>query len=263
MPKIKLAICIPSYGNPEALFMQSLMNAVEHWNRAKLTDENGDEYEKIVETVIVQSSMLTESRHMLVGEALAKGADYMLWCDADHMFEPDAICRLWARNVEVVGCNYPRRSKPTAPTAAKVTAPQTPEEDYKNLVYTTEEKYCANELEEVDHLGFGLCLIKMSVFEKMQLHAESKGLKSFLPLFVFEPKSDGSGMIGEDVYFFAKVREAGIKVHCDHGVSWTVGHVSNIVLTNAHACVQRDAWADGIKERAGRYSKRAEELEAS
>jgi hypothetical protein len=261
VPKIKLAICIPSYGNPEALFMQSLLNAIEHFNRAKLTDENGEEYEKEIHHIIIQSSMLTESRHMLVGDALKCGADYMLWCDADHMFEPDAICRLWARNVDVVGCNYPRRCKPTAPTAAKVVAEQTPEEDYKNLVYTDAGKAADNLLEEVDHLGFGLCLIRMSAFEKLQLHAEAQGKKSFLPLFVFQPKEDGSGMIGEDVFFFGKLRDAGIKVYCDHGVSWTVGHISNIVLTNAHAITQREAWNDRQTKLAERYSKRAEELE--
>ena len=261
MPKIKLAICIPVYGNPEALFMQSLMAAVEHWNRAKLTDENGEEFEKEVETFLIQSSMLTESRHMLVGEALASGADYMLWCDADHIFEPDAICRLWARNVDVVGCNYPRRCKPTAPTAAKVVAPQDEEHDNKNLVYTDAGKAHDNELEEVDHLGFGLCLIKLNIFERLQLHAEAKGLKSFLPLFKFEPKEDGSGMIGEDVFFFGKLREAGLKVWCDHGVSWTVGHVTNIVLTNAHAVTQRDAWIEHGKRLAQRYAAKADELE--
>lgn len=261
MPKIKLAICIPVYGNPEALFMQSLLAAIEHWNRAKLTDESGEEYEKEVQTIIIQSSMLTESRHMLVGEALASGADYMLWCDADHIFETDAICRLWARNVDVVGSNYPRRCKPTAPTAAKVIAPQTEDEDHNNLVYTDALKAKNNELEEVDHLGFGLCLIRMSVFDRLQVHAESEGKKSFLPLFVFQPKEDGSGMIGEDVFFFGKLRNAGIKVYCDHGVSWTVGHITNIVLTNAHACSQREAWAEHGKKLASRYSKRADELE--
>lgn len=261
--KIKLAICIPVYGNPEALFMQSLLAAVEHWNRARMTDDKGEPFEKEIETFIIQSSMLTESRHMLVGEALKYGADYMLWCDADHIFEADAICRLWARNVDVVGCNYPRRCKPTAPTAAKVIAAQDTENDYKNLVYTDMGKAADGLLEEVDHLGFGLCLMKMGVFETLQLHAESKGLKSFLPLFKFEPKEDGSGMIGEDVYFFGKVREAGIKVYCDHAVSWTVGHISNIVLTNAHAMAQREAWQDGIKNAAQRYTKRAEELEAA
>ena len=261
MPKIKLAICIPVYGNPEALFMQSLLAAIEHWNRAKLTDENGEEYEKQVETFIIQSSMLTESRHMLVGEAINFGADYMVWCDADHIFEPDAICRLWARNVDVVGCNYPRRCKPTAPTAAKVIAAQDTENDHKNLVYTDAGSAADNLLEEVDHLGFGLCLIRMGVFDRLQLHVEAKGLKNFLPLFKFEPREDGGGMIGEDVFFFGKLRDAGIKVYCDHGVSWTVGHITNIVLTNAHAVTQRDAWAENNKRLAERYSKRVEELE--
>jgi hypothetical protein len=263
VPKIKLAICIPSYGNPEALFMQSLLNAIEHWNRAKLTDENGEEYEKVVETFIIQSSMLTESRHMLVGEAINCGADYMLWCDADHIFEADSICRLWARNVDVVGCNYARRGKPTAPVAAKVVVEQDAENDHKNLVYTDAGKAADNLLEEVDHMGFGLCLIRMSIFDRLQLHAESKGEKSFLPLFVFKPKEDGSGMIGEDVYFFGKIREAGIKVWCDHGVSWTVGHITNIVLTNAHAVTQRDAWNDQRVKLNERYTKRADELESA
>lgn len=263
MPKLKLAICIPSYGNPEALFVQSLTNAIEHWNRAKLTDENGEEYEKSVETFIVQSSMLTESRHMLVGEAINCGADYMLWCDADHMFEPDAICRLWARNVDVVGCNYPRRCKPTAPTAAKIIAEQDTENDHKNLVYTDAGKAADNLLEEVDHLGFGLCLIRVSVFDRLQLHAEAKGLKSFLPLFEFGKNASGTGPQGEDVFFFGKIREAGIKVYCDHGVSWTVGHITNIVLTNAHAVTQRDQWLGKQQEMSERYSKRAEELETN
>lgn len=261
MPKIKLAICIPVYGNPESLFLNSLMAAVEHWNRANLTNEKGEAFEKEVETFVVRSSILVENRHRLVAEALKWGADYMLWADADHIFERDAICRLWARNVDVVGCNYPRRCKPTAPTAAKVVAPQTPDEDHTNLVYTDAGKASDNLMEEVDHVGFGLCLIRMSVFDRLQLHAEEKGEKSFLPLFVFKTKEDGSGQIGEDVYFFGKLRDAGIKVYCDHGVSWTVGHITEIVLTNAHAIVQQDAWREQGKRMADRYTKAAEELE--
>ena len=264
MPKIKLAICIPCYGNPEFLFMQALFNAVEHWNRAKLTDENGEEFEKEIELFMVQSSMLTESRHRLVGDALACGADYMLWCDADHIFEADSICRLWARNVDVVGCNYARRGKPTAPVAAKVVADQDPENDHKNLVYTDAGKASDNLLEEIDHTGFGLCLIRMSVFERLQVHAESKGEKTFLPLFVFGQNEHGQAApVGEDVHFFRKIREAGVKVYCDHGVSWNVGHITQLILTNAHAVMQRDEWTKRQVELAGRYSKRAEELEAS
>ena len=261
--KIKLAICIPVYGSPEALFMHSLMAAVEHWNRVKLTDENGENFEREVKTFVVRSSLLVENRHRLVAEAMKWGADYMLWADADHIFEEDAICRLWARNVDAVGCNYARRCKPTAPTAAKVIAPQTPEEDHTNLVYTDAGKAADNLMEEVDHVGFGLCLIRMSVFDTLQVHAEANGKKSFLPLFLFEPKEDDGGMIGEDVYFFRKLRDAGIKVYCDHGVSWTVGHITEIVMTNAHTMAQREAWVQQGKDQAERYTKRAKELEAA
>lgn len=264
MPKIKLAICVPVYGNPEFLFMHSLFNAVEHWNRVKLTDENGEEFDKEVELFMVQGSMLAESRHRLVGDALAYGADYMLWCDADHIFEADAICRLWARNVDVVGCNYARRGKPTAPVAAKVVAAQDAENDHKNLVYTDAGKASDNLLEEIDHTGFGLCLMRMSVFERLQAHAEAQGQKSFLPLFEFGKDERGNAApIGEDVFFFRKIREAGIKVYCDHGVSWNVGHITQIILTNAHTITQRDAWKAQQKELSERYSKRAEELENS
>ncbi len=263
MPKLKLAICIPCYGNPEFLFMQALANAVEHWNRAKLTNEHGEEFEKEVEYFMVQSSMLTESRHRLVGDALASGADYMLWCDADHIFEADSICRLWARNVDVVGCNYARRGKPTAPVAAKVVAAQDAENDHKNLVYTDAGKAADNELEEIDQTGFGLCLIRMSVFDRLQINAEKNGEKSFMPLFEFGKTEDGKpAPIGEDVFFFRKLREAGIRIWCDHGVSWNVGHITQIILTNAHACMQRDAWNENQKKLAERYTKRAEELEA-
>src|SRR5688572_26740832 len=172
MPKLKIAICIPCYGNPEALFMQSLVAAVSHFYEAKLTTSTGEEYDKSVEVLIVQSSMLTESRHRLVAEAMNVGADYMLWCDADHVWPRDAICRLWARNVQVVGANYARRCKPTAPTAAKIVTNDL-KQDHKNLVYTTVAKAKDDVMEEVHYLGFGLTLIRMDVYDALQAHAES------------------------------------------------------------------------------------------
>lgn len=262
MPKLKIAVCIPCYGDPEGQFMFSLMQMAKHFYEARLTNADGEVYEKELETFIVSSSMLTESRHRLVAEALNWGADYMLWCDADHTFPPDALCRLWARNVQIVGTNYARRCKPTAPTAAKIVTDDAGE-DHKNLVYTTLEKAHDNVLEEVSHLGFGLCLIRMDVFDQLQAHAEAKGEETFLPLFLFTPTDNYRGMIGEDVYFFRKCREAGVSVWCDHGVSWSVGHIAKQVITNAHACVQEQAWIDKGEEAKQRYADRIAELEAA
>jgi hypothetical protein len=44
---------------------------------------------------------------------------------------------------------------------------------------------------------------------------------------------DGTRIIGEDVFFFRQVRDAGIAVHVDQALSWNIGHVAQRELTNA------------------------------
>jgi len=258
-PKLKIAIAIPVYGNPESMFMQSLTAMMSHFYEAKLTNTEGDVYDKELDVQIVSSSILTESRHRLAAEALHCGADYMLWCDADHVFPKDALCRLWSRNVDIVGCNYARRITPTAPTAAKVVG----ETDAENLVYTTIEKARAEEMEAVDHLGFGLCLMKMSIFDRLQEHAESEGRNGFMPLFAMLPNEDHTAVTGEDVFFFKKCRDAGLTVWCDHGVSWEVGHINKQIITNAHAVTQKDRWGSKQSELRAKFQQRIAELEAA
>lgn len=260
MPSLKIAICTPCYGNPELMFSKSLQGAIKHFYEANLTTSDGTPYEKEIEWFVVSNSMLTEGRHMLVAEALNWGADYLLWADADHVFPPDTICRLWARNVQIVGCNYSRRGTPTAPTAAKIVTDDLGE-DHKNLCYTTMEKWHDDLLEEVDHLGLGLCLMRMDCFDALQVKAEEEGKDTFMPLFMFTPTEGFKGMIGEDVYFFKKLKEAGIPIYLDHGVSWEVGHIHKIVLTNHHAVKQEQDWIDQGKKRAKRYDAKISSLE--
>jgi hypothetical protein len=57
------------------------------------------------------------------------------------------------------------------------------------------------------------------------------------PLFAIEMLDDGTRIVGEDVFFFRRLREAGIPVYLDHPLSWTIGHVHQSVLTNADAGV--------------------------
>lgn len=243
---MKLAICIPCYGNPEAAFVQCLLNMVNHFTTAQAVGPDGNPVEIEWDTFIVGSSMLTESRHKLVAEALSWGADYMLCLDADHTFPPDTFMRLWSANKPVIGCNYARRVTPTAPTAASLS---------KGLLYTTKEKAEAQLVEQCRHLGFGVLLIDMRVFDVLQAHVETKGETSFLPLFLFEPTKDKVGMIGEDVYFFAKLKDAGIVPWVDHGLSWEVGHIAKATFTNAHAVSEREAWV--AKYEAGKKKREA------
>ena len=117
MRTLKVALCIPVYGMCHARFTQSLANMIVHSLAAELSDPAGEAVKLELETFMVSCSMLTESRHRLVAEALAWEADFMLWLDADHVFPPDTLMWLLAHNLPAVGANYPRRFTPTAPTA--------------------------------------------------------------------------------------------------------------------------------------------------
>lgn len=257
---MKIALCIPCYGDPKGKFVQCLADMIVHTKDAILRDRDGERIDIEIQTFIVASSILTESRHRLVAEAVLWGADYMLWMDADHVFPSDALCRLWSRNVPIVGVNYARRCEPTAPAAAKIVTDDV-DEDQKNLVYTTREKADAGEVEEVSHLGFGMCLIDMRVFDVLQKVSEDAGETSFLPLFAFVKNEDGAGVIGEDVFFFRKLRDAGFKVYCDHALSWEVGHITDHIVFNGHAVAQRDAWIARQRKTSAKFLDRAKELE--
>jgi hypothetical protein len=203
---------------------------------------------------IVSSSLLTESRNRLVAEAINWEADYMLWMDADHVFPCDALLRLLGRSKLVVGCNYARRHTPTAPTASKHGS-----DDEVELIWTTEAKAKAEEVEEVAHLGLGLCLIDMRVFALLEQQAEAEGKDHFWPLFRIDPTEDGIRFVGEDVYFFKRLRDAGIGIFLDHGLSWQVGHLHETVLTNAHAEMQKDRFLEWSRRKLDKFKKGAAE----
>lgn len=253
---MKLALCIPSYGDTKAKFTQSLASMIAHTLTTSLLDADDNKIDIEIETFMVSSSMLTESRHRLVAEALAWEADYMLWLDADHVFPHDTFCRLWAHNLPIVGANYSRRCTPTAPTAAYDDGTE-----HSKLLYTTQDKAEVGSVEPCVHMGFGVCLMNMKIFDILQDHAEKTGDGNFLPLFKFEPTENKVGMIGEDVFFFRKAREAGIQPFIDHGLSWEVGHISEVILTNAHAVSQKDKWAEFRQKRADKFAVKAQEIE--
>lgn len=258
---IKLAICIPVYGDTKSKFTLSLAQALLHFANCNLVDADGNPIPREVDIFMVSCSMLTESRHRLVAEALKWEATHLLWLDADHIFPADTIPRLLSHNVDIVGCNYARRATPTAPTAAKVVT-DNDNEDRKNLVYTTLEKAHDGLLEEVDSMGFGVCLMNMRVFDLLQIEAD-KTDGNFLPLFKFEETPGKVGMIGEDVFFFRKARAAGAKVYIDHALSWNVGHITDQIMTNAHAVAHEERWVKKHKDQAKAMQDRIEALEAA
>lgn len=256
--RLKVAICIPVYGMTHAKFTQSLANMLVFSLGARIEDAHGQAVALEIETFMVSCSMLTESRHRLVAEALAWDADYMLCLDADHVFPPDALVRLVSHRLPVVGCNYARRFTPTAPTAA---IDSSDDDEARHLLYTTREKAEAGLVEPCAHLGFGVLLVDMRIFDALQAHAEGEGDGNFLPLFKFEPTANKVGMIGEDVFFFRKLAAAGIRPFVDHRLSWEVGHMFEVILTNRHAGAQQGEWAEHQRAKSEKFARKIEAIE--
>jgi hypothetical protein len=248
---VKIALCIPCHRQTEAKFTQCLAQMISATMSAKI-EWDGEIVTPQIETIIVSCSLLTESRNRLVAEAIHAEADYMLWMDADHVFPDYALLQLLSHNLPVVGCNYARRFTPTAPTASREK-----DEGGKELIWTTRDKMEAGEVEQIGHMGLGLCLMDMRVFGKLEQQAISEGKEHFWPLFRIDPTEDGIAFVGEDVYFFKRIREAGIPVYCDHRLSWEVGHLHETILTNAHCEAQRDKWFEHTRHKLDKFKEPA------
>ena len=95
---MKVAICIPRYGDIKGAFAISLARLVAH--------SLGKSPEPLdIEIFSISSSDLPQSRTELLKDAIQWQARYLLWLDADHVFPADALLRLLAHGLAVVGCN--------------------------------------------------------------------------------------------------------------------------------------------------------------
>ncbi|MGQ9370415.1 hypothetical protein [Azospirillum sp. ST 5-10] len=214
---LNVVIAIPTGGNVTAGTLWSVANTVACFCQA--TYEGG---RKDVEVVEVSGSILPDVRHRLVAEAMHREATHLLWWDSDIVAPFDCIQRLLRHNLPVVACNYPRRAGlPTIPTA------YVDGEDYTGPLYTPDD---ADGLVEVSHAGMGLMLTDMRVYDAVDM-----------PFFCFQHTPGTPRVIGEDVYFCRKLREAGIPVMVDQVLSRGIEHVGEIHYTHTMANASRDA----------------------
>ncbi|HLL30088.1 MAG TPA: hypothetical protein VK403_03735 [Allosphingosinicella sp.] len=175
----------------------------------------------------VSSSILAQARTRLWRWAEQNQAQYILFADADQTFPPDGLLRLLSHNLPAVGANYPART----PDVMVSTGWDLQGRPLKH-------PRPGDGVEEVLHLGLGLCLIKVpEVSAALAAQAEREGRSTYYPLFAALPDPDGARhpngddvFIGEDVYFFDKLRAAGIKLHVDHDLSLQVSHIADIHL---------------------------------
>lgn len=207
MSGAKVAVCTPCHSMMSPRFVSALIDLLNHSRTA------GGEHGLAQMTFFwVSVSYLPLARNMLVGKAREWGADHMLWLDADQVFPKDALLRLMAHELPVVGANYPRRVPPFEPTATTVA----PDGGYAP-VRTDRAIAEKNPLEPVAAIGFGVCLVAMDVYARIP---DPPFSNSFGP---------NLGYVGEDYYFCNAVRAAGIEPVVDHALSLEVGHIAESI----------------------------------
>lgn len=138
---------------------------------------------------------------------------HILWVDADMTFEPDALVRLLAHDLPIVGGLCFNRREPYQPVLLRKHHESFAVGGRRlGFVY----HYRPNTLEEVEATGAAFLLIKREVFEKL-------GEKWWTRL-------RGTS---EDFSFCERAKEAGYKVFVDTSVK--IGHIGKVVVTEAFA----------------------------
>lgn len=194
-----VAVCIPSGDDVKVDFALALA-AMLQFNRMQL-EPDGDIMPIKYELLNMRPANLAFSRNELASTALARGADFVLFLDADMRFPPFTACRL----IEV--------AKKTGAAIVGVPAASR----VQGAVWRGEP---AEGLQEVQTLGTGILLISTAVFRKV---AE--------PWFLFELAPGDQAPAGEDTYFTRKARAAGFKLAADYDMARDVGHVGSFCFT--------------------------------
>lgn len=152
-----------------------------------------------------QSAVIPFSRTMLVRQAQAIKADYILFLDSDMTFPETAFAKLKAHDLDIVGATYQRRdgSGPVLPI--------------QNPPLTS--------LVEADSIPTGCLLIKMAVFEKLP----KPWFAVLMSDGVLIEGDQNSIYISEDVFFCRLVRTQGFKTYIDLALSEELGHIGEFV----------------------------------
>jgi len=194
MSKPTLAWAMPMYGSVHRLVYESHMTAM-----GSLAKEG------IVVTpkfVIVSNKMgLASASNKITQAILDQKPDYIFWTEMDMVLPAYTVTRLLKHaqqyNIDVLSGVYFLRGSGQPCLFKKVL------EEKENPFYHTQMgTFPKNAIFEVGCPGVGCVLFKREVFEQLE----------------FPYWDDRQGRCGQDIYFYTKLREKGIKVYADSSV---------------------------------------------
>jgi len=197
-----VAICIPSMSSMCTDTTLSLI-ALVHYEAKRGTH---------FITINMQSSVITYARNQLVLKALEfePKVTHIFWLDSDMSVPRTALERLLARDKDVVGAFYSRRTYPHTTAGSLIGKPDV----------STGGLFAA------DLMPHGCCLVKRKVYETINgpwyFDTFNKGNAC---------EGDTFGHISEDANFTTECLTHGFEVFCDADLTFDTGHVGTTIFT--------------------------------
>lgn len=208
----KIAICTPSLGHPKLKFVNSLNNLVKPRSSGPLLGE----------TMMynVEDRPVDDARRMATQAVLTwKGITHILWVDDDMVFPPDALQRLLAHDLDIVGglC-FNRRAPAYQPIVGRLYDPALAmPKNAPGFVYDLPR----SGLIECDATGGAFLLVKARVFKDIEAQFGSESW--WIP----------DGEASEDFSFCRRAKACGYKIFVD--CSLEIGHIGEVVIGRREA----------------------------
>lgn len=194
----KILIATPTTGIVKARYTGSMIRLFLH----ALTTPLKNNERIYLNYALIESSTIYQAREDFVDDTLKGEYTHLLFVDDDMGFRETILHSMLEHDLPIVSCNYRMKVAPCPFTARSL--------DSKYWVETTPQ---STGLEQVLMTGFGFCLIKRELLEKMQ-----KPL--FLPYYTHQNNKYST----EDTPFFLQLKRLGVDVFIDHDASKLVYH---------------------------------------
>lgn len=216
-----VGIAIPCQDQVDAWFAHDLARAIGHHAAAYPDD--------MITMSFHQSAFLAEARNTLVKELIEAGADYVVFIDSDMRFPQTLLNDLVSHDLPVMAANCAKRRRPISATARK----ENPEDPSKlDAVWPDPEKQ--EGIERIHVIGTAVMAIKTEVFFQIEY-----------PWFATPWHPDDQRFVGEDLYFCAQLKKAGIGLYMDHGLSWHIGHIGQYTYEMKDVLAERELAKQG------------------
>lgn len=139
---------------------------------------------------------INELRNYIVDKALQLGCSHLLMMDVDQQYPQDTITKLLSHNLPVVHAMVHRRYPPFDSLIFEGTL--------NNYSVKTDFEY--GDLVKADACGTGCVLYQTKVFTD---------IKAPWFEFVANPDKEKGGVVGEDIWFCEKLKDAGYSIYVD------------------------------------------------